>query len=265
MHCRRARGVARGPVHLRRTAGGGAGRGRLRQPARLHRWTRARGRAALLGGCCEIDIGKLPRRHLQLTGQKVSRLHCKLLRLDFGPSRGSVQDNQSTNGLFLNGQRVTAAVELRDGDVLQVGEYTLRYADRRCPRHCPPPAPMKAIPVGGMPCPSCDQPLFEGAMICTDCGIYVHSGRPLITARGVDQDRVDEVAREAIWLPSFLMLMGFVPRRVRSVRHAQARSDVDHPGTDGVVQPGVFPPELYARGRIAGGPEHAGVERRQGD
>ena len=48
-------------------------------------------------------------------------------------------------------------------------------------------------------------------MICTDCGIYVHSGRPLVTARGVDQDRVDEVAREAIWLPSFVMLVGFLP------------------------------------------------------
>ena len=172
------------------------------------------GEQVLLGGCCEIEIGKLPGRHLQLTGQKVSRLHCKLLRLDFGPSRWSVEDNHSTNGLFVNGHRVTAAVELKDGDVVQVGEYSLRFAtDAGAAARvaAAPAAPVKAIPVGGPTCPSCERPLFEGATICTDCGIYIHSGRPLVTARGVDQDRVDEVAREAIWLPSFLMLMGFLP------------------------------------------------------
>jgi len=175
------------------------------------------GEQVLLGGCCEIEVGKLPERHLQLAGQKVSRLHCKVVRLDFGPSRWRVEDNHSTNGLFLNGQRVTAPVELKDGDVIQVGEYALRYATdaaRTAAAAAALPAtapPVRALPVGGMNCPSCERPLFEGAMICTDCGIYVHSGRPLVTARGVDQDRVDEVAREAIWLPSFVMLFGFVP------------------------------------------------------
>ena len=169
------------------------------------------GEQVLLGGCCEIDVGKLPERHLQIVGQKVSRLHCKLLRLDFGPSRWQVADNGSTNGLFVNGQRVAAPIELRDGDVVQVGEYSLRYATDAARAAAPPPAPVKAIPVGGPPCPSCDRPLFEGATICTDCGIYVHSGRPLVTARGVDQDRVDEVAREAIWLPSFIMGIGAIP------------------------------------------------------
>jgi membrane associated rhomboid family serine protease len=169
------------------------------------------GEQVLLGGCCEIDVGKLPERHLQVTGQKVSRLHCKLRRLDFGPSRWSVEDHHSTNGLFVNGQRVTEAVELKDGDVVQVGEYALRYGSDAARAAAPLPAPVKAIPVGGPTCPSCDKALYEGAMICTECGIYVHSGRPLVTARGVDQDRVDEVAREAIWLPSFAMLVGFLP------------------------------------------------------
>lgn len=169
------------------------------------------GEQVLLGGVCEIEIGKLPERHLQLTGQKVSRLHCKLLRLDFGPSRWSLEDNRSTNGLFVNGQRVTSPIELRDGDIIRVGEYSLRYATDAVRAAAPPPLPLKAIPVGGINCPSCDRPMFDGAMICTDCGIYIHSGRPLITVRGVDQDRIDEVAREAIYLPSLVMLLGFVP------------------------------------------------------
>lgn len=165
------------------------------------------GEQVLLGGCCEIELGKLPERHVQLTGQKVSRLHCKLVRLDFGPSRWGVRDNQSTNGLFVNGQRVASA-ELKDGDVLEVGEYALRYATGVAAL---PPAPVTAIPVGGPACPSCDRALYEGAMICTDCGIYVYSGRPLVTARGVDQERVDEVAREAIWMPSFVLFLGLLP------------------------------------------------------
>ena len=169
------------------------------------------GEQVLLGGCCEIDIGKLPERHLQLTGQKVSRQHCKLKRLDFGPSRWAIEDNHSTNGLYVNGHRVTEPVELKDGDVIAVGEYLLRYASDAARAAAPPPLPVKAVPVGDLKCPSCEQPMFEGAKICTDCGIYIHSGRPLITARGVDQERVDEVAREAIYLPSFLMLMSVIP------------------------------------------------------
>jgi membrane associated rhomboid family serine protease len=180
------------------------------------------GEQVLLGGCCEIEIGKLPGRHVQLAGQKVSRLHCKLARVDFGPSRWRLEDCRSTNGLFLNGSRVTEPAELKDGDVIQVGEYALRYATdaARAPAAAAavvtPAAAgagrtVRAIPVGGPTCPSCERALFEGAMICTDCGIYVHSGRPLVTARGVDHDRVDEVAREAIWLPSFVMFFGFIP------------------------------------------------------
>ena len=169
------------------------------------------GEQVLLGGCCQIEIGKLPERHLQLTGQKVSRLHCRLVRLDFGPSCWGIEDNHSTNGLYVNGQRVTAPVELKDGDVIAVGEYLMRYATDAARAAAPPAAPVKAVPVGGVDCPSCGKPTFAGAMICTDCGIYIHSGRPLVTARGVDQERVDEVAREALWLPSFFMLLGFLP------------------------------------------------------
>jgi membrane associated rhomboid family serine protease len=168
------------------------------------------GEQVLIGGVVDIEIGKLPGSHVHITGQRVSRLHCRLKRLDFGPSRWTIEDNHSTNGLFVNGQRVSGH-ELKDGDVVQVGEYALRYASDAARPAVVPGVPVKAIPVGGPTCPSCERPLYDGALICTDCGIYVHSGRPLVTARGIDQDRVDEVAREAIWLPSWLLLMGFIP------------------------------------------------------
>src|SRR5262245_662651 len=46
------------------------------------------GQQLLLGGVQEITLGKLPDRSIPLPGGKlVSRFHCKLVRLDFGPSR----------------------------------------------------------------------------------------------------------------------------------------------------------------------------------
>ena len=72
-----------------------------------------------------------------------------------------------------------------------------------------------AGPVGAvgaaLNCPCCEKALFPGARICTDCGIYVPSGRPLVTAKGLDDERVAEVARASIYLPSFLTLFGVLP------------------------------------------------------
>lgn len=169
------------------------------------------GEQIVLGGCCEIEIGKLPQRHVQLGGEKVSRLHCKLVRLDFGPSRWQIQDNHSTNGLFLNGQRLAEPRELKDGDVIQVGEYSLRYGSDAAAAAVKVAAPVEAIPVGGPECPNCKKALFAGALACIDCGIYVPSGRPLITARAIDQERVDEIARETVWTISWFTFMGFLP------------------------------------------------------
>jgi hypothetical protein len=81
----------------------------------------------LLGGVRGIMVGKLPDKHIMLgAGKMVSRLHCMLNRLDFGPSRWELIDHQSTNGLFVNEQRIEAT-ELTHGDVIQIGEYKLVY------------------------------------------------------------------------------------------------------------------------------------------
>src|SRR5512138_1656350 len=41
----------------------------------------------MLGGVASIEVGKGDDRHVQLTGARVSRHHCALNRVDFGPSR----------------------------------------------------------------------------------------------------------------------------------------------------------------------------------
>ena len=167
------------------------------------------GRQILLGGVPEIELGKLPERHVSLTGEKVSRLHCKLACLDFGPSRWKVVDNKSTNGLFVNRQRV-AEKELEDGDELLVGEYRLRYLSDAAR-----PAPLPALPVAqgvahdGPPCPSCEQPLARGAKICVRCGIYAETGRPLITAHGMDEDAL--YVRAETWIKFVSWLVPITP------------------------------------------------------
>jgi hypothetical protein len=81
----------------------------------------------ILGGAAEIHIGKLGDRHIILPGQKVSRQHCTLVRVDFGPSVWKILDFNSTNGVIVNGQRVIEH-QLQDGDILTIGEYSFQYS-----------------------------------------------------------------------------------------------------------------------------------------
>ena len=80
----------------------------------------------VLGGVAEISIGKAPECNIVLPGTMVSRRHCTLVRVDFGPSRWKIVDQKSTNGLFVNGQRV-AEHELADGDAIRIGEFGFTY------------------------------------------------------------------------------------------------------------------------------------------
>jgi hypothetical protein len=80
----------------------------------------------LLGGVAEIVIGKQSDKTIVLNGSMVSRAHCKLVRADFGPSRWEIHDNNSTNGLFVNGERISSQ-ELQNGDVVKIGDFELQY------------------------------------------------------------------------------------------------------------------------------------------
>src|SRR5215204_4879098 len=85
------------------------------------------GEIIFLGGVMELEVGKLPGKHILLEANMVSRFHCKLVRVDFGPSRWKIVDNKSTNGLFVNRQRV-AEHELQSGDQINIGGYQLEYS-----------------------------------------------------------------------------------------------------------------------------------------
>ena len=184
----------------------------------------------LLGGVADIEIGKLADRQIVLPGVKVSRQHCKLVRVNFGPSCWRIVDNNSTNGIFVNGQHV-AERELRSGDVVQIGEFQFQYSVEAEPA---PAAPVESEPrevptaaiataaqvatavATGQLCPSCEKALAPRSKICIDCGINVISGRPIITRQGIDENQLYAAAHEMIRWASLLVRVTPLPMPIRS-------------------------------------------------
>jgi two-component system, NtrC family, response regulator AtoC len=73
----------------------------------------------------EMVIGRAPDAHVRLTSKRASRHHA------FLRPRGTdcmLFDNDSHNGVFLNGVKVYSAV-LRDGDVIQVADSIFVYSE----------------------------------------------------------------------------------------------------------------------------------------
>jgi membrane associated rhomboid family serine protease len=82
-----------------------------------------KGELILLGGETPIEAGSEEGRHLLLPGTLISRTHCRLVPLNDG---WILEDADSRNGTFVNGHRVMSH-ELRPGDLVDVGEWTLEY------------------------------------------------------------------------------------------------------------------------------------------
>jgi pSer/pThr/pTyr-binding forkhead associated (FHA) protein len=71
-------------------------------------------------------IGRAVECEVVITSKSVSREHA---RLTLDGRHWSVEDLGSTNGTYLNGERVIARRELRDGDSLRVGEISFLFHD----------------------------------------------------------------------------------------------------------------------------------------
>jgi len=86
---------------------------------------RYQGRSVDLGDD-EFTIGRVQGNTLALDEDGVSRRHCRIYRQN---DRWIVEDLGSTNGVRVNGQRITGSVTLKHGDRLGVGSNTFLFAD----------------------------------------------------------------------------------------------------------------------------------------
>jgi membrane associated rhomboid family serine protease len=73
-------------------------------------------------------------------------------------------------------------------------------------------ADSKAVgPTGKVRCESCERKIPDDAPVCTRCGIFVKSGRPILTAWDVDPDELEDKAHGIIRAISWLIPFGLYP------------------------------------------------------
>ena len=73
-----------------------------------------------------ITIGRALENDIVITSKRVSREHARVRREGW---RVILDDLGSTNGTFLNDERVLSSVELHDGDHITIGDVTLVFHD----------------------------------------------------------------------------------------------------------------------------------------
>jgi chromosome segregation ATPase len=74
----------------------------------------------------KTTIGRTPDNDLQIDAKFISRNHAVILA---GPNHTIIEDLNSTNGIAINGKRITRHT-LRDGDAVAIGKTTFRFAVR---------------------------------------------------------------------------------------------------------------------------------------
>jgi FHA domain-containing protein len=79
-------------------------------------------------GLAPLAIGRSSHSDLALGDPEVSRQHA---RFESAGGTVYVRDTGSSNGTFLNGRRVTEAIELRAGDLIDVGSTRIIYVGSR--------------------------------------------------------------------------------------------------------------------------------------
>jgi pSer/pThr/pTyr-binding forkhead associated (FHA) protein len=74
-----------------------------------------------------VIIGRTPENDLQIRSKFISRHHAQIVS---DAEHSVIEDLNSTNGVYVKGKRLKRH-ELKDGDVIQVGEHKLLYRDLR--------------------------------------------------------------------------------------------------------------------------------------
>ncbi|HZU95647.1 MAG TPA: FHA domain-containing protein [Planctomycetota bacterium] len=75
----------------------------------------------------QMRIGRSPENEIQLDLQVVSRHHASFEQR--GPNEYAIRDLGTINGTWLNGARIEGVQPVKDGDVIQIGAFTLAVGD----------------------------------------------------------------------------------------------------------------------------------------
>jgi pSer/pThr/pTyr-binding forkhead associated (FHA) protein len=75
----------------------------------------------------KTSVGRTPDNDLQIDAKYISRHHAVILA---GPAHTIIEDLNSTNGVMVNGRRITRQA-LKEGDQVTIGRAEYRFAVRR--------------------------------------------------------------------------------------------------------------------------------------
>ncbi|TPV96602.1 MAG: FHA domain-containing protein [Myxococcales bacterium FL481] len=73
-----------------------------------------------------VTIGRTPDNTIQLSEQNVSRRHAEMVS---GAEGWRIEDRSSYNGVMVNGTQIAETTTLREGDLIQIGDYHLVLTD----------------------------------------------------------------------------------------------------------------------------------------
>ena len=209
-----------------------------------------RGEHLVLGGSMTVEVGSEPARHLVLPGDTVSPSHCRLIPTpdgwtleDAGSEHGVFVNGERVRARALSADDIVdvGAYELHYAPLgaRKVPEparprpaaHTPGHSDASHTSTAPPRIPARddleaiasatatatvapapaPVPASTIPCPCCRRALATDALICVDCGIDLRTGRPLLTAQGLDEDTLRDRAWKTIWVLSWLIPFGIFP------------------------------------------------------
>jgi ABC-type multidrug transport system ATPase subunit len=71
----------------------------------------------------QLSVGRAPDNDIRLDGLQISNHHARFARSN---ASVSVEDAGSTNGVYINGQRVSGRREIQHSDVIQIGPFVLQ-------------------------------------------------------------------------------------------------------------------------------------------
>jgi hypothetical protein len=111
-------------------------------------------------------VGREPSAGIAIGDPAVSRRHARVLH---DASGVWVEDLGSTNGTFVNGDRLLERHRLRDGDELKFGDSVVLFHDDVTTQlHAQTPA--AGVSVAVERCPTCGAQKSEGRWFCGHCG-----------------------------------------------------------------------------------------------